>query len=118
MSGGFSKIVVNGATPNTPGGAFQTVVLSNVGAGNTTAMVSATIVPAGTYIMAPQANVTIEINAYTGSANAWTLVTANNTGGVVISDGVGVRANVISGTANVTLWSVNGGAAASGTYNS
>jgi len=44
---------------------------------------------------------------------------ANNTGGVVISDGVNVRANVIVATATtMILATVNGGQNVSGTYNS
>ena len=119
MSGGFSKIVINGATPNTPGGALQPVVLSNVGAGTATTAGSAVAIPAGTFILPATANVTIELNAYTGSANAWTTIVANNTAApVIVSDGIGVRANAVTGTQTVTLWGINGGNAASGTYNS
>ena len=116
MSGGFSKIVINGATPNTPGGAFQPVVLSNVGAGSATTAGNSVAIPSGTFILPATANVTIEVNAYTGSANAWTTVLANNTGGMLVSDGIALRANATTGTQTVTLWNVNGGNAASGTY--
>jgi hypothetical protein len=34
---------------------------------------------------------------------------ANNTGGVLISDGFNVRANAVTGTQTVTLLTVNGG---------
>jgi hypothetical protein len=37
---------------------------------------------------------------------------------VLISDGFNVRANATTGTQSVTLLTVNGGQAASGTYNS
>jgi len=43
---------------------------------------------------------------------------ANNTGGVVISDGVNVNVVAASANANVTMITVNGGASVSGTYNS
>jgi len=44
---------------------------------------------------------------------------ANNTGGVLISDGVNVRANAIVATsATVTLATVNGGQNVSSTYTS
>jgi hypothetical protein len=119
MSGGFSKIVINGATPNTPGGAIQPVILSNVGAGSATTAGNTVAIPAGTFTLLPTANVTIEFNAYTGSANAWTAIVANNTAApVLISDGVAYRANAVTGTQTVTLWGINGGNAASGTYNS
>jgi len=113
MAGGFSKIVLAGVAANTPGGTFQPVTVSNVGAGNATAMLNAQYIPAGTYIFPATANVTIEFNAYTGSANAWTSIVANNTSSaVVISDGVSVRANATTGTQTVTLYTVNGGQAA------
>jgi len=117
MAGGFSKIVLANTVANTVGGAFQPVVLTNVGAGNSTALVNAQYIPAGTYALLPQANVVIEFNAYTGSANSWTTMIANNTGGTVLSDGVSVRANVTTATANVTLYTINGGNGVTGTFN-
>jgi hypothetical protein len=117
MAGGFSKIVLANAVANTVGAAYQPVVLTTVGAGNTTAMINAQYIPAGTYALLPQANVVVEFNAYTGTANAWTTMIANNVGGTVISDGVSFRANVTTSTANVTLYTVNGGNAATGTFN-
>ena len=117
MAGGFSKIVLANTVANTVGGAFQPVVLTNVGAGNATALVNAQYIPSGTYVLTPQANVVIEFNAYTGSANSWTTYIANNTGGTVVSDGFSVRANVTSSTANVTLYTINGGNGITGTYN-
>ena len=60
---------------------------------------------------------TIEFNAYTGTANSWTSIIANNAAApVLISDGYNVRANAVSGTQTVTLWTVNGGQAVSGTF--
>jgi hypothetical protein len=117
MAGGFSKIVLANAVANTVGAAFQPVVLTNVGAGNSTAMVNAQFIPSGTFALLPQANVVIEFNAYTGTANSWSTMIANNTGGTVISDGVSFRANVTSSTANVTLYTVNGGNGITGTFN-
>jgi hypothetical protein len=35
-----------------------------------------------------------------------------------IADGVNVRANVLAGTPTITLFTVNGGSAVSGTFNS
>ena len=79
-------------------------------------MTNAQFIPAGTYLMLPAANVTIEVNNYTGTANSWTTLLANNTGGVLISDGYNVRANATTGTQTVTLLTVNGGQAVSGTF--
>jgi len=61
------------------------------------------------------------VSAYNSSNSTatWSTLLANNTGGVIISDGVNVRANVTVATATtMTLATVNGGQAASGTYNS
>jgi hypothetical protein len=117
MSLGLNKIVLANASTNTPGAYWQ---LTTVSGNNST-----TIVPAGTYLLFPTANVTIEaVSAYnTNTACAtpatWSTLIANNTGGVLISDGVNVRANVIVATATtITLATVNGGQAATGTYNS
>jgi len=116
MAGGFSKIIVANTNLNTPGGTFQTVTVSSVGIGNTTSMnagvSSAQYIPAGVYILPPTANVTVEINSYTGSANAWTTWISANTGGWIESDGYAVRANATTGTQTLTLYTVNGGQAA------
>ena len=116
MALGLNKILIANASANTAGAYLQPVTLSNVGAGNATAMINAAFIPAGTYLMLPTANVTVEVNNYTGTANSWTIMAAANVGGVVISDGFNVRANCTSGTANVTLMTVNGGSAVSGTF--
>jgi hypothetical protein len=110
MALGLNKIIIANASANTPGAYLQPVTISNVGAGNATAMLNAQFVPAGTYLMLPAANVTIEVNNYTGTANSFTTLLANNTGGVLISDGFNVRANAVTGTQTVTLLTVNGGA--------
>lgn len=113
-----NKIVLANATANTPGAYFQPVTISNVGAGNATAMINAQYVPAGWYYYPSTANVTLEFNAYTGSANSWgTVVAANTAAPVIFSDGSNWRVNASTGTQTVTLWSVNGGSAVSGTFN-
>jgi hypothetical protein len=116
MAGGFSKIIVSGPQTNTAAAAFQTYTVSNVGAGNATAMTNAQYIPAGSYILPSTANVTIEINAYTGSANSWTTWYAANTAGWIESDGVNVRANATTGTQTVTLYGISGGQAVTGTF--
>jgi len=118
MAGGFSKIILGNVAANTPGGTFQTETVANVGAGNSTAMLNAKYIPAGVFIYPATANVTIEVNAYTGSANSWTTWYAANTAGWLESDGYNVRANATTGTQTVTLYGVNGGQAATGTFNS
>jgi hypothetical protein len=118
MALALNKIILANATANTPAAYFEPVVISNVGAGNATAMISSQYVPAGLYVYPSTANVTIEFNYYTGSANAWTtLVAANTVAPVLVSDGYNVRANATTGTQTVTLFTVNGGQAATGTYN-
>lgn len=116
MAGGFSKIIVANTNLNTPGGTFQNVSVTSVGIGNATSMnagvSSAQYIPSGVYILPPTANVTVEINVYTGSANAWTTWYAANTGGWIESDGYAVRANAATGSQTLTLYTVNGGQAA------
>ena len=116
MALGLNKIVLASASTNTPGAYWQ---LTTVSANNTTV-----VIPAGTYLLFPTANVTIEaVSAYNTNTSCTTPSTfstliGNNTGGVLISDGVNVRANVTVATATtITLATVNGGQAASGTYN-
>jgi hypothetical protein len=123
MALALNKIILANAATNTAGAYLQTVTISSVGIGNATLMnagtSSAQTVPAGLYIL-PQTtnNVAIEVNAYTGTANAWTTYIAANTGGTVFSDGYNVRANATTSTQTLTLYTVNGGNAAAGTYNS
>jgi len=116
MALALNKIIVSNASANTAAAYFQPVTVASVGAGNATAMLLSQFVPAGLYLMLPAANVTIEVNNYTGTANSWSTLLANNTGGVLISDGFNVRANAVTGTQTVTLLTVNGGQAATGTY--
>jgi len=118
MALGLNKILVANTSANTSGAYYTPVTVSSVGAGNATAMSNAQFIPAGTYLMLPAANVTIEVNNYTGTANSWSTLLANNTGGMLISDGFNVRANAVTGTQSVTLLTVNGGQAVTGTYTS
>ncbi len=108
MSLAGNKVLLSGAATNTAGAYFQTTTISAVSTGN------GTVIPAGLYWMAPTANVTVL--CYDGSAN--TTYVANNTGGVVLSDGANVRAKAASGNVTVTLLQVNEGIAAPGTFNS
>ena len=123
MSLSLNKILLANASTNTAGAYLQGITITSIGIGNATLMnagtSSAQFVPAGAYIL-PQTtnNVTIEVNAYTGTANAWTTYIAANTGGTVISDGWNVRANATTGTQSLTLYTSNGGNNAPGTFNS
>lgn len=116
MSLGLNKILVSGSSTNTPAAYWQLTTISVAASGNT-------VVPAGTYLVFPTANVTIEaVSAYNtntacATPNTWTVCLANNAGGVLISDGVNVRANAIVATsATVTLATVNGGQNVSSTF--
>lgn len=108
MSLSTNKIILASAQTNTAGAYFLTTTLTASNSGN------GTVIPAGVFLMFPQANTTVI--AYNGSANA-TLVAAN-TGGVIISDGVNVyaKSSYASGD-TVTLLATNGGQSVSGTYN-
>ena len=108
MSLSTNKIILANATTNTAGAYFLTTTVSAVNTGN------GTVIPAGVYVMFPQANTSVI--AYNGSSNA--TVMAANTGGVVISDGVNVyaKSSYASGD-TVTLLATNGGLSVSGTYN-
>ena len=123
MALALNKIILANAATNGAGAYLQGVTITSVGIGNATAMnagsSSAQFVPAGLYIL-PQTtnNVTIEVNAYTGTANSWITYIAANTGGTIISDGYNVRANATTSTQTLTLYTVNGGNSATGTYNS
>ena len=109
MSLSTNKIILANATSNTAGAYFLTTTITAVNTGN------GTVVPAGVYILFPQANTSIIAN--NGSSNVTVLPA--NTGGVIISDGVNVyaKSSYASGD-TVTLLATNGGQAVSGTYNS
>ena len=109
MALGMNKILVAGTATNAASAYFQAYA-----AGNATVTL-----PAGTYYIAPTANVTIELNTNTTgniSNASWAVVVANNTGGLFIADGTNVRANVLTGTPTITLFTVNGGQNVSSTY--
>ena len=108
MSLATNKIILANATSNTAGAYFLTTTVTAVSTGN------GTVIPAGVYLMFPQANTSVIAN--NGSSNS-TLIAAN-TGGVIISDGVNVFAKTSATTDTVTLLATNGGQAVSGTYNS
>ena len=109
MSLSTNKIILANATSNTAGAYFLTTTVAAVNTGN------GTVIPAGVYLMFPQANTSVIAN--NGSSNS-TLIAAN-TGGVIISDGVNVFAKTSYASGDtVTLLATNGGQAVSGTYNS
>lgn len=108
MSLSTNKIILAGAQTNTAGAYFLTTTVTAVNTGN------GTVIPAGVYLMFPQANTSIL--AYNGSSNA-TLIAAN-TGGVIISDGVNVYAKTSATSDVVTLLATNGGQNVSSTYTS
>ena len=106
MSLSTNKIILAGAQSNTAGAYFLTTTVTAVNTGN------GTVIPAGVYVMFPQANTSVI--AYNGSSNA-TLIAAN-TGGVIISDGVNVFAKSTAASDTVTLLATNGGQNVSSTY--
>ena len=108
MSLSANKILLANAATNTPGAYIQTQSLGNA---------TATI-PAGWYQMLATANVTIEMNTSNNIASpTWVVSLANNTSGVIISDGLNVTANATTNT-TITLATVNGGQAVSSTFTS
>jgi 3D (Asp-Asp-Asp) domain-containing protein len=106
MSLSTNKIILSGAQSNTAGAYFLTTTVTSTSTGN------GTVIPAGVYIMFPQANTSVV--AYNGSSNA--TVIAANTGGVIISDGVNVYAKSTATADTVTLLATNGGQNVSSTY--
>ncbi len=109
MSLSANKILLANAATNTAGAYIQTQAL-----GNATA-----VIPAGFYQVLATANVTIEMNTSNNiSSPTWVVSLANNTSGLIISDGVNFRANVLAGTPTITLYATNGGQNATGSYNS
>jgi len=106
MSLSTNKIILAGAQSNTAGAYFLTTTVTAVNTGN------GTVIPAGVYLMFPQANTSVI--AYNGSSNA-TLIAAN-TGGVIISDGGNVYAKTGATSDTVTLLATNGGQNVSSTY--
>lgn len=118
MSLSTNQILIANTPANTAGAYLQPVTIASIGAGNTTLLQNAKTIPAGVYLWPQSAsNVTIEINQYTGTANAWGTLIANNVGGMFVSDGFNVRANAVTGTQSIVLWTSNGGNAVVGTFN-
>ena len=107
MSLSTNKIILANATTNTAGAFFLTTTVTAVNTGN------GTVIPAGVFLMFPQANTSVI--AFNGTANA-TLMAAN-TGGVIMSDGINVYAKTTASSDTVTLLATNGGLNVSGTYN-
>ena len=71
------------------------------------------MIPAGTYMLFPAANVIVTAN--NGSSIATLL--ANNTGGMILSDGVNIFAqSIIAGAGAITALTINGGINANSTY--
>ena len=106
MSLSTNKIILAGAQTNTAGAYFLTTTITSTSTGN------GTVIPAGVYIMFPQANTSVI--AYNGSTNA-TVILAN-VGGVVISDGVNEYAKSTQTADTVTLLATNGGQSVSSTF--
>jgi hypothetical protein len=106
MSLSTNKIILAAAQTNTAGAYFLTTTITSTSTGN------GTVIPAGVYIMFPQANTSVV--AYNGSSNA--TVMAANVGGVIISDGVNVYAKSTAAADTVTLLATNGGQAVGSTY--
>ena len=107
MALALNKIIVSGLNSDADGAYFDYVTQS------VTAGTDYTL-PAGLYVIYPVAN--CKYQAYNGSA--WADVIAATTGGMIISDGVNVKWSSASGTVTAQYLTVNGGQAASGTYNS
>jgi hypothetical protein len=108
MSLSTNKIILANATTNTAGAYFLTTTVTAVSTGN------GTVIPAGVYLMFPQANTSVIAN--NGSSN--TTLMAANTGGVIISDGVNVFAKTSASSDTVTLLATNGGQSVGSTYTS
>ena len=114
MALALNKIILAGAGANTPGAYYQSVTISATKAANT-------LVPAGVYMFippTPQAGTSINLQVQ-NPVNTWTTVSANIACVTVISDGVNVRLNNTdaTNTVTVTALTVDGGQAATGTYN-
>lgn len=106
MALAMNKIILANATTNTAG-AYSNVSLTAANAG--------TVIPAGTYMVFPSANVIVTAN----NGSSITTLLANNTGGMILSDGVNVFAqSTIAGAGAATALTINGGISANSTYTS
>lgn len=113
MALGLNKILIAGSNENTPGAYWQ-------GVSNLTVTTAGNVIPAGTYYVFNTSNVVIQaVSNYNTTSNVATFsnVYPVNSGGFVVSDGVNVQALATTNT-TVQLITVNGGQAASGTFNS
>jgi len=112
MALGLNKILISGTNANTPGAYWQLTTLA--------VTTSGTVIPAGSYIVFPAANVSISaVSAFNATSNVatWTTISAAGVGApFLVSDGVNVAANTTTNT-TITLATVDGGQAVSGTYN-
>ena len=118
MALALNKIILSGATANTPGAYYQ---FANLTATTSTANLTVNVIPAGLYLIPGTANVTINVASAVNAANVVTAVSAlypAGQGGVVISDGVNVYANASGANVTFTVLTVDGGQAAPGTFTS
>lgn len=113
MSNSPTKIILAGAnnTTNTAGAYFQNANLTV----NTAGVNANIVIPAGLYYANTPANCTILANL--GGASNVTIVAANAASQLILSDGINVYANTTT-NGTLVLVTVNGGQAASGTFNS
>lgn len=111
MALGLPKIILAGSnnTTNSAGAYFQNANITV----NTAGANANIVIPAGVYIANTPANCTIWANL---GSNVQ-IVAANATAPVLISDGINVYANTTT-NGTLVLVTVNGGQAASGTFNS
>ena len=107
MALALNKIIVSGLNSDADGAYFDYVTQS------VTAGTDYTL-PAGLYLLYPVANLSVQ--AYNGTS--WATLIAANTGATIVSDGQNVKIVSTSGTVTALFLTVNGGQAASGTYNS
>ena len=122
MSLSSNKILLANALTNQAAAYFQTVTVTSVGIGNTTAMnagvSSAQFIPAGWYVLPSGTNnVTIEINTGASGANNWVTYISANTGATILSDGWNVRGNATTGSQTLTLYGLSQGQNATGQFN-
>ena len=109
MALALNKIIVSGIGADSPASYFDA-------GSQTVAAGSDVVIPAGLYIMFPVANLSVKASL-DGSTFSEIMAASTTTGGVVISDGVNVKWSSASGTVTAQYLTVNGGQAASGTYN-
>jgi hypothetical protein len=109
MALALNKIIVSGIGADSPAAYFDA-------GSQTVAAGSDVVIPAGLYIMFPVANLSVKASL-DGSTFTSIMAASTTTGGVVISDGVNVKWSSASGTVTAQYLTVNGGQAATGTYN-